>query len=209
MTLAVLTHASSLENEHQLIEKMFKRGLKNLHVRKPAYSKEQLKKYIEKFPREYRNKMIIHSHHSLALSMGLKGIHLTEKHRKDSFGVWKKFNLFRLVRPHMHISGSFHMINDLKHNGGRFDYAFFSPVFESISKENHKPDYSLRTIFNLLNNRKEINAIALGGIENSNITACFETLFSGVALSGYLWLSNNPVELFEEAKKTWEQNKKA
>jgi len=207
MILTVVTKSTTIENEHELIAAMFRRGLKYLHVRKPNYSRESMIDYIEKFPKEYHNKIILHSHHSLALSLHLKGIHLTEKLRKNEFGVWKKFNLYRIIRPKMHISASFHKIKDLKDNSQRFDYVFFSSVFESITKENHKASYSLRTIFNVLNNDDEIKAIALGGVDDEKISICYETKFSGIALSGYLWELKNPVENFEKAKIICDQYK--
>jgi len=207
MTLAVVTKADSIENEHAILESMFRRGLKYLHVRKPKYSKESMIHYLEKFPKEYRSRIIIHSHHSLALSMNLKGIHLTEKLREDSFGVWKKFNLYRIVKPKLHISASFHKIKDLKHNSQRYNYVFFSSVFNSITKEDHKATYSLGTMFNVLNNDPDIKAIALGGVDDENISICFENMFSGVALSGYLWEAENPVENFEKAKKICDHHK--
>src|SRR6202044_1612489 len=104
---------------------------KYLHVRKPKYSRRKMTEYLEKFSKDHLDKIIIHSHHSLALSMNLKGIHLTEKARADSFGVWKKFFLFRIVKAKLQITTSYHKLSELKKNKRNFDYVFFSPVFDS------------------------------------------------------------------------------
>jgi len=204
MKLAVITSATGIDNEHETLERMLKHGLKNLHVRKPKYSKQKMREYLEGFSKESRRKIIIHSHHSLALAMRLKGIHLTEKHRESAFGVWKKFFLFRMMRPNLHISASYHKLSEVKSDGGRYDYVFFSPVFESISKEDHKPSYNLASMYDVFHNNPKIKALALGGVTGDKISACFETRFSGVALSGFLWESDNPIERFDKAKTTCE-----
>ena len=199
MKLVVVTNASSIENEHEIIERMFRHGLKYLHVRKPKYSKEKMAKYLEKFSKDNRDKIIIHSHHGLALSLGLKGIHLTEKARDESFNVWKKFYLYRIIKPKLQITTSYHKLSDLKKNRQNFDYVFFSPVFDSISKEDHEPSYTLANLYDALN-YNDLKVIALGGVNADKISVCYETRFSGVALSGYLWESGDPVEQFDKAK---------
>ena len=209
MKLAVVTSATSIDNEHEILERMLRHGLKNLHVRKPKYSKQKMRQFLEGFSKDSRDKIIIHSHHSLALSMRLKGIHLTEKHRESAFGIWKKFYLFRMMRPKLHISSSYHKLSEVKDEGARYDYVFFSPVFESISKEDNKPSYSLASMYDVFHNNPKIKALALGGVTADKISTCFETRFSGIALSGFLWESDNPIESFDEAKKLCELYKMA
>jgi thiamine-phosphate pyrophosphorylase len=206
MKLTVVTSSTSIENEHQIIERMFRHGLRYLHVRKPKYTKEKMKKYLEGFSEEYLEKIIVHSHHSLALSMNLKGIHLTEKHRENSFGVWKKFRLYKLVKPRLQITTSFHKLHDINHSNEKYDYIFFSPVFKSISKEDYDPAYTLGTIYDTLHHTKE-NVVALGGVTDENIATCYETRFWGVALSGYLWQAEDPVKNFDTAKDICNQYK--
>jgi len=207
MKLAVVTHSSSIDDEHEIIERMFRHGLKNLHVRKPKYSKKKMRKYLEGFSIENRDKIIIHSHHSLALSMRLKGIHLTEKHRESGLNVFKKFYLFRMMRPKLHISSSYHKLSEVKAGGRRYDYVFFGPVFESISKEDHKPSYNLASMYDVFHNNPKIKAYALSGVTEDKIGTCYETRFTGVALSGYLWESDDPVKNFDIAKETCDQYK--
>jgi thiamine-phosphate pyrophosphorylase len=199
MKLLVVTPSTTLENEHEILEQMFKHGLKYLHVRKPKYSREKMISYLSGFSTRNRDKIIIHSHHSLALSMGLKGIHLTEKHREETFGVWKKFNLFRLRRSNLQITTSFHKLQDIDRERKKYRYVFFSPVFESITKEDYEPSYSLGVIYDKLQKTKT-NVVALGGVDAAKIDLCFETGFWGVALSGYLWQSDDPLTNFNIVK---------
>jgi thiamine-phosphate pyrophosphorylase len=196
MKLIVVTSATRIEDEHKIIERMFRHGLKYLHVRKPRYSRDDMIKYLNKFSTQNRKKIVIHSHHSLALSMGLKGIHFTEKQRKNKLDVWKKFNLYRLAKKDLQITTSYHKLKDIDKANRKYDYVFFSPVFESISKEDHQPSYSLGTIYDTVRNM-DVNVVALGGIDNEKIDQCYHTGFYGVALSGYLWQSEDPVKNFD------------
>jgi len=97
----------------------------------------------------------------------------------------------------------------MKESASRYDYVFFGPVFDSISKEDHKPGYNLASMYDVFNNNDKIKALALGGVDADKISTCYETRFSGVALSGFLWESDNPVERFDEARKICELYKTA
>jgi len=206
MKLAVVTHPSNLDNEHQILERMIRHGLKYLHVRKPKFTRDQMIDYLNGFSDESLEKIIIHSHHSLALSMNLKGIHLTEKHRDNSFGVWKKFNLFRIRHRNMYITTSLHKLKEINQSVERYNYVFFSPVFESISKEDHSPSYSLASIYDALHHTK-VKVFALGGVDDTQLTKCYDARFKGVALSGYLWNAEDPVKNFDRVKELCNQYK--
>jgi thiamine-phosphate pyrophosphorylase len=196
MKLFVVTNSAGIENEHKIIEKMFRRGLRCLHVRKPKFTRSKMVEYIEGFSKQYRDRIVIHSHHSLALNMGLKGIHLTEKHRNEGFNQWKKLFLYRIRRKDLQISTSYHKLQEIKNSNKKFDYVFLSPVFESISKEKYTPSYSLATIYDTLRNT-DLKVVALGGIDDEKVDRCYNTLFWGIALSGYLWQAEDPVKNFE------------
>jgi thiamine monophosphate synthase len=206
MKLTVITNPTSMDNEHEILEKMFRHGLKTLHVRKPQYSREKMKKYLKGFSPKSLEKIIIHSHHSLALTMGIKGIHLTEKHREKGFDVWKKFNLYRIIKPKLQITTSYHKLKDINDARRKYAYVFFSPVFESISKEDYAPVYSLASIYDALHHTK-VNVMALGGVDADKITKCYDARFWGVALSGYLWQSEDPVKNFDTVKELCDQYK--
>jgi len=82
-----------------------------------------------------------------------------------------------------------------------FDYAFFGPIFESISK----PKYASNLDFKKeLEHRKnnETSLVALGGITSDKIKTALEYGFDDVALLGTLWNSNNPIENFKLCQKT-------
>ena len=67
MQLILFTSADKFRSEIYIVLKMFENGLKTLHIKKPGFSKKQLKNYLDLIPKKHHQKIIIHSHYSLAL----------------------------------------------------------------------------------------------------------------------------------------------
>lgn len=97
----------------------------------------------------------------------------------------------------------FHSLEELKIHNKQFEYAFLSPIFNSISKKGYKSKFNLQELKNssfFRREAKEKAIIALGGIDENNIAICRELGFAGVAVCGALWQHNNPVEKFLRIK---------
>lgn len=199
MKLIVVTDANWVENEHDVLKMLFKSGLRYLHVRKPNFTYSQMSDYIKKIPLDYHDRIILHSHHRLVFTYELKGIHITEKHRKSGFKMFMRTVVYPILKPKIQLTASFHKLSDLKSNKKKYRYVFLSPIFESISKAEHAPSYSLGKITDALSTVKK-NVIALGGVDDTKISTCSEMGFEGVALSGYIWQSGSPVTNFKVAK---------
>jgi thiamine-phosphate pyrophosphorylase len=86
----------------------------------------------------------------------------------------------------------------------RLDYAFFGPVYHSISKKGYTPKISLNEIFTFFNSGKlkqlpKVPKIyALGGIRKKKIKKLSEIGFNGVALLGSVWGSRDPLRAMNE-----------
>lgn len=200
MELILITQpAAPVKNEHKLITELFEAGLHTLHIRKPDFSTSQLKHYLEKIPSEFRHRIVIHSHHELAPKMKLRGMHITETHRKAGWWFWLKIKYYRRLRPSMTLTTSFHHLKELKRYDPRYSYCFISPVFESISKEHHKPHFSLRNLEETLE-KSRYKVVGLGGIDYDKIEACRDAGLWGVALLGVIWEAENPVAGFIRIK---------
>jgi thiamine-phosphate pyrophosphorylase len=155
--------------------------------------KKELEAFLLKVPKKYRKRIVLHSYHGLALKHGLKGIHLTEDKRKLALMATLRFVLFRILRPGIHISASFHRLKEIKKERRPYTYVFLSPVFESISKQDYKPTYNMATIYEGLQETSQ-KVVALGGVDDTKITLCKEGGFYGIALLGYIWQAADPVE---------------
>jgi thiamine-phosphate pyrophosphorylase len=199
MKLVVVTAEENTENEIEHLKAMLEIGLQTLHIRKPSFSKQEMKSFIRAIPGKYHKKLVLHSHHKLAIKYHLKGIHLPEYHRKSVFKyLYSYMYLYKMMRPGMSISTSFHDIYDIMElPKSKYSYVFLSPVFKSISKKEYKPVYTLPKLQDKLRETKA-RVFAMGGVEESNLSVCQNVGFTGVGILGEIWQSPDPVEKFNK-----------
>ena len=194
--MIVITNPFSIKNEIEILHSLLEEGLSLLHIRKPDFSEIEMAHFIHQIKLEFRSNLVLHSHHDLAEDFGITRIHFSEKERKD-------LNDFpaRFLKPCRSKSTSTHSIEDFNSLESDFDYAFLSPVFKSISKENYQPETDL---FEALKSRKnyKTKAIALGGICSENISKTLKNGFDDVALLGTIWNNENPVKQFKICQQT-------
>jgi thiamine-phosphate pyrophosphorylase len=185
--MIVITNPSAIANEIGIIDSLFEEGLSLLHIRKPAFTVIEMTQFIDQIKPEYRDRLVIHHHHQLAEDFGINRIHFSEKERRNGSLVYSERKTF---------STSTHSIEDFNSLENDFDYAFLSPVFTSISKENYHPKINL---FEALKSRTNYNTkvIALGGIDSENIKTALENGFDDVALLGSIWNNENPIKEFK------------
>jgi thiamine-phosphate pyrophosphorylase len=169
---------------------LFEEGLSLLHIRKPDFSELEMAQFIHQIKLEYRANLVLHHHHDLAEDFGIKRFHFPEKERKNS-----PFSSARFLKSSRSKSTSTHSIEDFN-SLENFDYAFLSPVFKSISKENYYPERNLfEDLKSKTNNQTKV--VALGGIDAQNIQEVFEKGFDEVALLGSIWNSKTPLKQFK------------
>ena len=91
----------------------------------------------------------------------------------------------------------FHSFKELEEHKEKYEYAFLSPIFDSISKVDYKSKFDLKELKEKIANK---NIIALGGIDEDKIKICSEMGFAGVAVLGAIWNSKSPKEKFIKLK---------
>lgn len=189
MKLIVISNPINIDNEHTVLCSLFENGLAYFHLRKPEFTYDELKEYIQGIPQQHRNKVVVHSHHQLAVEYGLKGIHYTYKNPFQGSDNFPK---------DMHRSASLHSLEEIENAAPVFQYLFISPVFDSISKADHKTQID-KTALKLFLQRetKTSEVIALGGINSDTIAEAADMGFDGMALLGSIWMSNEPIESFK------------
>jgi thiamine-phosphate pyrophosphorylase len=192
--LIILTPDKNIAGETGTINSLFQNGLQTLHVRKPNHTRNEIKNLLLEISKDFHSRIVIHQHYELLNDFNLKGAHLPENRRKE--GETKGIRNI--------ISTSFHKLDDIIREKAIFEYAFFSPVFKSISKKGHKSSvdtYTLRIFFQA--NKAVLNfpIIALGGINEVNSIQAKEIGFGGVACIGYIWENPKPVEEFIRLQK--------
>lgn len=96
----------------------------------------------------------------------------------------------------------FHSLKELQDCEDKYEYAFLSPIFDSISKVGYKSNYDLNEVKMVLKSRKE-KIIALGGITIDKIEEVRDLGFFGIAVLGTIWQSDKPIEDFKNLKEKW------
>ncbi|MFO0357708.1 MAG: thiamine phosphate synthase [Sphingobacteriaceae bacterium] len=206
MKLIVITGSKTLADEPSMVTKMFEDGLMTLHLRKPRFTTQEMRDYIEAIPDYYHNRIIIHSHHILAAKFNLKGIHFTNTHLSKR---WKyfftrlrlriKFGKLFKTRSYKRLA-SIH--NKEEHD---FDYYLMGTVFNNLTGELYGGFYEEALVSALKNTPKKI--VARGGVSDKVIEKSLKYGFYGIAFSSYIWESENPcaqflklIRLFNELK---------
>ena len=182
MKIIVISPAEWISNEAEAVIELFQHGLQKYHLRKPMAKQAMLIGFLEKIPPEYMKKISIHASYKLAAEMELGGIHITESGRRIMPPVEKGILDEWKTRFNLNISTSIHHPADLS-EVSEFDYAFCSPVFDSISKEN----YSANPIWQKPMKKQKCSLIALGGVHQENISLVSTWGYDGAALLGAIW----------------------
>lgn len=182
--MRILISSPEIVNNENITIKSFLRKEHNLfHLRRYVSFEEEVVSFLSSFTEEERKQIVLNHHHFLASEFGINRLHFSEKDRIE-IGDEK------LEKLHSHgfiLSTSVHTVEDFENLNSVFEYAFLSPVFDSISKENYKA-----VSFDLNNIRKDIKLIALGGITVENYNDALNLGFDGVAFLGGVWNQENP-----------------
>ena len=178
--LAVITSPVAIFGEEQIMEGMLEAGVERLHLRRPGGSVEGL---LERLAPRWASKLVVHGNAELAVRYGVPQFHGAVKNRGNglvastSVHSWEEF--MRLPRG--------------------LEYAFISPVFDSISKPGYVATSDLLTI---PAGALPCRPVGLGGISASTIELMIRRGWTGAAVLGWIWEDpNHAVSRFEQLKK--------
>jgi len=195
MKLVVITQSQKSDNEIANIIQMFEAGLDTLHVRKNRFSTKELDAYIKEIPAHFHNRIIIHSHHKLALKYDLKGFHFTSTHLKHKFKLWWNTRMIYLRKPHLVKSISHKRITELyEQQKVKTDYCFLGTMFHNVSGELYSGFYPETIKAAIDKSGRKI--IARGGVSEKSVELAHQLGFYGIALYGHLWKSTSPFEKY-------------
>ena len=175
--LIVISHPSFLPNEAAIIQQLFAEGLQCFHLRKPQAGEGEVRQLLNDLPKEYHQRIALHAFHHLADEYDIKRLHFTEEARKTGVSELKEKEYI--------LSTSVHSLQTLQSLSTDFSYAFFGPVFNSISKQNY-PGIAGNGFY-IHNDQKAVPVIALGGINAENIGQIKSMNFDGAAILGAIW----------------------
>lgn len=189
MKLIVCSAPGPLKDEQELVRILFEQGLVGFHLRKPGWSKEQLRKWLEDCPAVLHESLMIHSHGELAMEFNLKGMHigasvLTEKIQEQTLLIETAHREQKLI------STSVHNRTETDRLQTGWDYAWLSPVFESISKPGYgagTSDDEIDLLRKVLKEQKQTEVFALGGIQPELLQTLSSRGFDGAVVLGAVW----------------------
>lgn len=183
MELIIISAPIVIANEATIINQLFETGMERFHLRKPGWDSKQLNDLLMQINKSFHGQIALHHHHDLAGYFAVKGLHYKEQERSHTSAE----KLIRQKAQGYVLSTSAHDLEVLP-SLGAFDYVFFGPVFNSISKPGHEG--KLMKPFYLDKTGISQKVIALSGINETNLNKVKEMNFDGAAVLGAIW--NNP-----------------
>jgi thiamine-phosphate pyrophosphorylase len=190
MKIIVCSVPKILTDEQSLVQELINSGLSSFHLRKPSYSKEELRDWLTLLNDNERQKVVIHSHWSLSEEFTLKGLHfgatMLKQMSNEELKNWMTF----AKEKQLTLSSSVHHQEEINELPIGFDYVWLSPVFESISKQGYRAAHS-DTQFDAwvkeLQEQKQTQVYALGGIEAKHMQELSQRGFDGAVVLGSIW----------------------
>mmetsp|Transcript_20269 Transcript_20269/g.56475 ORF Transcript_20269/g.56475 Transcript_20269/m.56475 type:complete len:239 (-) Transcript_20269:97-813(-) len=224
--LVVISPPGMVPQEATTLNRLFASGLQCYHARKPECSLDTVRQLLAAVDPRYHPHIRLHQHHQLAQEFDVGGIHYPTKllpplplqpyvidsHHPNQVPSRAGTEVDASSRDPQAMpstsrrtlvqSTSLHSLEDLqvgKARYGALDYAFLSPIFDSISKKGYMAakfdPVQLRAL--LQEHGKQLPIIALGGISAENCLQALDMGFQGVAVLGSIWEAQDPVAEME------------
>lgn len=195
--LIVISGDGPRPDEAAIINALFEEGLQLFHLRKPGASALQIQELLDQINPGCYPRIALHQQHQLSKVYGLRRLHFPERERKGAPAKeW-----LQLKGEGYTLSTSVHRLDDGVPEG--FSYAFYGPLFDSISKAGYKSTLADQSNFFLPDAWKKSALVALGGIDESNCSKARQLGFESVAVLGAVWKAGDPVKQFKLIKEAW------
>jgi thiamine-phosphate pyrophosphorylase len=200
MKLIVISSSTSIDNEAEIITRLFELGLPSFHLRNHKISTRKMRNFINQIPKKYHHKIVVHSHFNLARQMKLQGIHLTKSHKSKRLQLWLTIKILKFFNPSLCISTSYTSVSQVydynKRKEDKYDFVFLSPVFDTFSNKFQSgfTENQLRE----MNSKSELPIIARGGIDADTLVKAKDIGFKGIALYSILWKKKEPIQEFKK-----------
>lgn len=190
--IVLISPETDLDNEFEILDQLFQKGLTYYHLRKPFKSYDDYCYYLNQIDPRNHNKIVVHHFHNVINDYNLKGLHFQEQSRLDCENNMEDYLAnFDIVGKT--VSSSFHDPEVLKECAFNFDYHLLSPVFSSISKSGYQgKGFHVHGI--------EKVVIGMGGVTAVNLESFSDLGYNGVGVLGAVWNSPDPVEVFQKIK---------
>ncbi len=199
MKTIIYTPEDAIEHEVSVLSALLDAGVDYLYIRKPHLDDFSLVDYMEQFKETYYSKIITTSL-IITKEFNLGGYHFTrELLQKNNSYNEKVLEWLHINRKLSSISA--HSVEEVIKYAGHFSHLIVSPVFKSISKDNHVYDWDYDALKEVIN-KPNLSSLdyhskffAVGGVNKDRLIDVKSMHFDGFGLMGALW--NNPKEALE------------
>ena len=201
--LFVISSASCFEGEVALINALFDAGMQVFHFRKPVISAAAHSELLSGIDPEFHHKVVLHQFHERGFELGIHRFHFSERERHELSSREVALPADRVdCTTNGVYSTSVHALVEDDELLKDYDYAFFGPIYDSISKKDYRAmelgDFKLPA-----HHKKKL--VAIGGIAPHNIERVFDMGFDKAAILGALWSKPaQTLDVFEQLKRKCE-----
>lgn len=171
--LVAITPESPSAKETDRICRLLDGGFDYVHIRKPSWTTDEVRRYLDSIPDRLYSLLTIHDFFEVAVEYGLGGIHLNGRRSTTTPGWTGR------------VSRSCHTLEEIQELTVE-DYAFLSPIFDSISKAGYKSGFSDMQLMQACATAPN-RLVALGGMTASRMQTVTNLGFCGCAFLGYLF----------------------
>ncbi|MBP3353881.1 MAG: thiamine phosphate synthase [Bacteroidales bacterium] len=190
MKTIIITTEKPLKNEFKYIEAILDEGIDNIQIRKPLSIDNSIRLILDNIKEEYHSRIILNGRFSLIDTYkNIGGIHANSRNNiiPENFKGIKGY--------------SCHTIKEVESKKEIFDYMFLSPIYDSISKEGYKANFSFAELKDATKEGIISEKVyALGGITPDKIPQIKDLGFGGVVFMGYIWNSSDINEIIRKIK---------
>lgn len=177
MKLIAITMPAFFNGEAAAINRLFANGsISLLHLRKPDSTIGECRQLLDQISPVWLPSIVVHDHLTLCNEYSLHGIHLNRRNPTPP------------PCCHGSRSCSCHSLEEVAERKPHMDYVFLSPIFDSISKQGYRSNFSDSML------RKaaaegiiDHNVVALGGVTRSSLPLLEAYGFGGAAMLGDIW----------------------
>lgn len=164
--------------EGQWISALLQLGIGKVHIRKPQTAADEIARLLENIPRTLRHRCILSEHSDLVRQHHLGGLHLSVR-------SWQSLTHRPELFDDQTLSVSCHSVEELHKLPFLPDYAYLSPIAESLSKPGYGNSTWTTDELQQICAQSHYPLVALGGIQPSNANHFLRLGFTAVASLGH------------------------
>jgi thiamine-phosphate pyrophosphorylase len=198
MKLSIITNPYDIKFETDTINRLFREGLDELHIRKPKYDLAAMTAYIKRIDIKYHDRLVLHSHYALVNTFAIKKIHLNHKWAINYFTL---FYLDKVILKGKKVIKSRTIANcaSLYKPIEGIDEYVLGPVFARATYVLNTQLMQTEELEKGLRHSK-LPVTALGGVTSDTMDFIKEVGFKGTALQSAVWKAADPIRAFVEIR---------